>query len=301
MAPPDVQHLAATYFDTDDLRLIGSHITLRRRTGGDDAGLAHQAPGGRRYPAGGAFPPWPAGADGPGRDRCRGRPVVGRRAAAAGRAAGDRAHVRRLLDEAGQVLAEVADDRVTGSRPDPADPERWRPQDSWREVEVELKEGTPELLDAAAAGLAAAGSQAVPVGLEAGPGPGHGLEDQVLDRPPGRGRGRVRPPELQQHLRRAGQEQPGPDQRPQRRRLHGLAVQRGEHPRARGVHQHPVQCLPGPQPVGGRVSCGDQDGGGRGRQAAGLELALTAALIEIAPGEHAVPAGRRVLGLGRAV
>src|ERR1035438_10095633 len=38
MTPPDVQHLAATYFDTDDLRLIGSHIALRRRTGGDDAG-----------------------------------------------------------------------------------------------------------------------------------------------------------------------------------------------------------------------------------------------------------------------
>ncbi len=38
MGPPDVQHLAATYYDTDDLRLIGSRITLRRRTGGDDAG-----------------------------------------------------------------------------------------------------------------------------------------------------------------------------------------------------------------------------------------------------------------------
>src|ERR1700722_16232912 len=38
MSPPDVQHLAATYYDTDDLRLIGSRITLRRRTGGDDAG-----------------------------------------------------------------------------------------------------------------------------------------------------------------------------------------------------------------------------------------------------------------------
>ncbi|HEY7920554.1 MAG TPA: CYTH domain-containing protein, partial [Streptosporangiaceae bacterium] len=38
MAPPDVQRLEATYFDTDDLRLIGARITLRRRTGGDDAG-----------------------------------------------------------------------------------------------------------------------------------------------------------------------------------------------------------------------------------------------------------------------
>jgi inorganic triphosphatase YgiF len=67
--------------------------------------------------------------------------------------------VRRLLGESGEVLAEVADDQVTGSRPDPADPESWRLQDTWREVEVELKSGTPELLDAAAAGLAAAGAR----------------------------------------------------------------------------------------------------------------------------------------------
>ena len=67
--------------------------------------------------------------------------------------------VRRLLDEAGEVLAEVADDQVTGSRPDPAEPERWQRQESWREVEVELKSGGPELLDAAEAALAAAGAR----------------------------------------------------------------------------------------------------------------------------------------------
>jgi hypothetical protein len=53
----------------------------------------------------------------------------------------------------------VADDQVTGSRPDTAGPDRWRQQDAWREVEVELKSGTPEVLDAAAAGLAAAGAR----------------------------------------------------------------------------------------------------------------------------------------------
>ena len=51
MSAPDVQHLAATYYDTDDLRLVGSHITLRRRTGGDGRGLAHQAPGRWGVPA----------------------------------------------------------------------------------------------------------------------------------------------------------------------------------------------------------------------------------------------------------
>src|SRR5512142_3004108 len=38
MTPPDVQHLSATYFDTAGLRLIKAKITLRRRTGGTDAG-----------------------------------------------------------------------------------------------------------------------------------------------------------------------------------------------------------------------------------------------------------------------
>ena len=66
--------------------------------------------------------------------------------------------MHRLLGRAGEVLAEVADDQVTGSRPDPADPGTWRLHDSWREVEVELKSGTPELLDAAGARLAAAGA-----------------------------------------------------------------------------------------------------------------------------------------------
>lgn len=36
--PPDVLHLSATYFDTAGLRLITAKITLRRRTGGTDAG-----------------------------------------------------------------------------------------------------------------------------------------------------------------------------------------------------------------------------------------------------------------------
>src|SRR4051812_42587629 len=35
---PTVHDLAATYFDTVDLRLANAGITLRRRTGGDDAG-----------------------------------------------------------------------------------------------------------------------------------------------------------------------------------------------------------------------------------------------------------------------
>jgi len=158
MAPPDVQLLEATYFDTDDLRLIAAHITLRRRTGGEDAGWHIKLPVGGDTRREVHFPLGPPG-----------RVVPGEIAAEVARWSGGaplrpvarletRRTVRRLVSKAGEVLAEVADDQVTGSRPDPADPETWRLQDTWREVEVELKSGTPDLLDAAAAGLAAAGA-----------------------------------------------------------------------------------------------------------------------------------------------
>ncbi len=159
MSAPDVQHLAATYYDTGDLRLIGSHITLRRRTGGDDAGWHIKLPAGgesRRelhFPLGAPGQPVPD-------------EVAARVAAWSGGAPlrpvarlETRRTVHRLRDKAGEVLAEVADDQVTGSRPDPADPGRWRQQDAWREVEVELKSGTRKVLDAAEAGLTAAGAR----------------------------------------------------------------------------------------------------------------------------------------------
>ena len=158
MAPPDVQLLQATYFDTDDLRLIAARITLRRRTGGEDAGWHIKLPVGGDTRREVHFPLGPPS-----------RVVPGEIAAEVARWSGGAAlrpvarlethrTVRRLVSESGEVLAEVADDQVTGSRPDPADPETWRLQETWREVEVELKSGTPDLLDAAAAGLAAAGA-----------------------------------------------------------------------------------------------------------------------------------------------
>ena len=158
MTPPDVQQLAATYYDTDDLRLIGAHITLRRRTGGDDAGWHIKLPVGGDTRREVHFPLGPPGG-----------PVPGEIAAEVAHWSGGaplgpvarletRRTVHRLLGQAGEVLAEVADDQVTGSRPDPEAPGQWRPQDSWREVEVELKSGTPELLDAAGARLAAGGA-----------------------------------------------------------------------------------------------------------------------------------------------
>ncbi len=159
MTPPDVLHLSATYFDTAGLRLIAAKITLRRRTGGTDAGWHIKLPVSADTRRELHFPldeaehevPAPVAAE---VARWTGgeplRPVARLET---------RRIVRRLAGPAGQVLAEVADDTVTGSRPDPADPARWRLADSWREVEVELVSGHHDLLNATAGQLRAAGAE----------------------------------------------------------------------------------------------------------------------------------------------
>jgi len=76
----------------------------------------------------------------------------------------------RLTGAAGPMLAEVADDEVTGSLPDPesgatngaADPAAWRTAVAWREVEIELGSGPARLLDEAGRVLLAAGAQPSP-------------------------------------------------------------------------------------------------------------------------------------------
>ena len=61
--------------------------------------------------------------------------------------------VRRLTGAGGETLAEVADDVVTGRVPGPGEPA------TWREIEVELASGGPEILAAAGARLTAAGAR----------------------------------------------------------------------------------------------------------------------------------------------
>ncbi len=158
---PRTHQLTAVYFDTPDLRLISAHVTLRRRTGGPDAGWHLKLPVGEdsrrelRAPLG----------DDPGTVPARLATVVAEWAAGqplrpVARIETSRT-VRNLLDDAGQVLAEVADDQVTGSLPAAAlagQAGAWRVSTTWREIEVELVTGSRDVLDAVGARLCQAGA-----------------------------------------------------------------------------------------------------------------------------------------------
>lgn len=167
---PQAYQLMAVYFDTPGLRLLSAHVTLRRRTGGPDAGWHLKLPVGadsrREVHASlgddtGTVPArlaaivaeWAAGQPL--------RPVARIETART---------VRTLLDDAGRALAEVADDRVTGSVPVTAPAGQapaaapagqlgaWRVVAAWREIEVELVTGSRDLLDAVGARLRQAGA-----------------------------------------------------------------------------------------------------------------------------------------------
>ncbi|MGI5166433.1 CHAD domain-containing protein [Spirillospora sp. CA-253888] len=171
VGPARVHELHATYFDTADLRLAAHGITLRRRRGGEDAGWHLKMPVGPdsrnelRAPLG------------------RSRVVPTRLAAlVAARTRGaplepvatleTRRTVVDLLDDGGRVLAEIADDLVTGTDLRaatgvefvPAEGARTAPgvgaePDRWREIEVELGEaGGADLLKSVGKRLRKAGA-----------------------------------------------------------------------------------------------------------------------------------------------
>ncbi len=150
---PEVRQLTASYFDTGDLRLAAAKITLRRRTGGTDAGWHLKLPasaGSRRElraPLGDSATAVPAGLLSLVADQVRGQPlqVVA--------VLETRRTVRNLTGPGGEILAEVADDLVTGRVPGRGEP------DVWRELEVELVSGGPEVLTAARSRLTAAGAR----------------------------------------------------------------------------------------------------------------------------------------------
>nr|WP_243850474.1 CYTH and CHAD domain-containing protein [Modestobacter marinus] len=154
-----VEHaLEAAYHDTADLRLARARVTMRRRTGGPDAGWHVKLPavaGARRElhsPLGRATKTPPKAVL---------EPVLGivRRAPAPQVASlRTRRVVRELVDADGRVLAEVADDHVTGTAL-PAAPGEAAVVTTWREVEVELVDGDEQLLADVAGLLVAAGAR----------------------------------------------------------------------------------------------------------------------------------------------
>ncbi|MFF9803134.1 CHAD domain-containing protein, partial [Streptomyces rochei] len=135
-----VAELDATYYDTADERLAASSITLRRRTGGSDAGWHLKvpvAPGVRdeiRAPLSDTLPDELAGLV---RSRVRDTellPVVRLRSAR---------DVRDLLDTEGRLLAEVSVDAVHAERLTGG-----AGVAQWTEIEVELADGgDPDFLD----------------------------------------------------------------------------------------------------------------------------------------------------------
>lgn len=135
-----VAHLDATYYDTADERLAASSVTLRRRTGGSDAGWHLKfpvAPGVRDEIHAPLSDTLPGDLAGLVRSRVRGGellPVV--------RLRSDR-DVRHLVDADGRLLAEVSVDAV---RADRLTADGGAAQ--WTEIEVELADGgDPAFLD----------------------------------------------------------------------------------------------------------------------------------------------------------
>jgi CHAD domain-containing protein len=146
------EELDATYYDTPDLRLATAHITLRRRQGGRDAGWHLKLPlagKGREevvLPLGRATTV-PAELRGLVRSRTRssGLAPVARIRSCRG--------VHVLMDDEGRVLAEIADDQVTGEVLAP------HTTTEWRELEVELVTADASFLDAIGGALLACGGQ----------------------------------------------------------------------------------------------------------------------------------------------
>lgn len=155
-ADPKTYQLDATYYDTANLDLLKSKLTLRRRTGGPDAGWHLKLPAiqGARTEVG-----LPLSAGDPGevpaelaglvRGASRGRPLI-----PVARLVNDRT-VRHLLDDNGDTMIEVADDHVTGTPllDGGAKPSRWR------ELEAEIVNGNRDQLAATVDVLTSAGAR----------------------------------------------------------------------------------------------------------------------------------------------
>ena len=147
------QFLDAIYYDTADLRLIGGGITLRRRSGGEDAGWHVKLPAGANTrdeirllltAPGGAIPYELTALVRAYTREAPLAPVISIRTSR---------RVLRLLDGADRTLAEIAADRVS------AEPAGGSAATSWDEIEAGLVTGGPQLLAAIDMRLCRAGAR----------------------------------------------------------------------------------------------------------------------------------------------
>jgi CHAD domain-containing protein len=150
------QELVATYFDTPDLALAASGVTLRRRTGGDDAGWHLKLPmdGGRLEIV---LPPGRAVRNPPVALRKVIAGIIRDEAVAPVVVIRTDRRVHRLHGKKGDVLGEVADDRVS-AEPVTSDALGLAPI-TWREAEVELVSGKLALLVRASDLMASVGAR----------------------------------------------------------------------------------------------------------------------------------------------
>ena len=181
-AEPVVHELDAVYFDTAEHDLLRSKLTLRHRTGGDDAGWHLKLPAiaGARTEIGLPL------------DHADGDPLTATVPAALadlvlGAARGrplqpvarirNRRTVRRLLGADGTALVEVADDQVTATRLVPADGPSFTESEPtrWRELEVEILAGDRAQLAAVVSTLQNAGATPASSASKLG----RALQDQV--------------------------------------------------------------------------------------------------------------------------
>jgi inorganic triphosphatase YgiF len=144
-------YLSATYFDTEELDLIKNRITLRRRAGGPDEGWHLKLPVRQdtrqeiRTPLSDSD-----AATVPARLAAQVEDITAGRALHPIAILDTERTVVTLTGQAGEPLAEVADDLVTATRLNQPGAEPM----TWREIEVEAAEGADAAGLLAAAGLA---------------------------------------------------------------------------------------------------------------------------------------------------
>ncbi|GAB1645141.1 CHAD domain-containing protein [Krasilnikovia sp. MM14-A1259] len=146
----ETHDLDATYFDTEDLRLARHRHTLRRRTGGSDAGWHLKTPGDGATRTEHRLPLDSGTDEVPGPLQAEVRAIVRDRALRPVARLRTRRLETPLRDADGHTLALVAQDVVTA--------ETDTGEQHWTEVEVELVDGGRKVLTAVERALLAAGA-----------------------------------------------------------------------------------------------------------------------------------------------